>query len=82
MANKTIDAAMFCPFYLSEAAMSITCEGIIGNSTVNRFASAAEKIYHEQNFCMDMTCRGCGVYTALLQEHLPAPKKKPAALRH
>ena len=34
MANKMIDALVYCPFYISEAKTSITCEGIIGDKTV------------------------------------------------
>ena len=39
MANKTIDAMIYCPFYISEARSSITCEGIIGDRTVSQFTN-------------------------------------------
>ena len=39
MANKTIDALVFCPFYLREARLTITCEGIIGETTVSKFST-------------------------------------------
>ena len=65
MANKTIDALVYCPFYISEAKTSITCEGIIGDRTMNYFNSEKEKKDHENNFCTGKCCRGCAVYGAL-----------------
>ncbi len=66
MANKTIDALVYCPFYISEAKTSITCEGIIGDKTVNQFVNEKEKRNHEENFCIGKCCHGCGVYSALM----------------
>ena len=43
MANKTIDALVFCPFYMSEAPLSITCEGIVGEATVSKFPTKKKK---------------------------------------
>lgn len=49
MANKVIDGMAVCPFYLSEAKRSITCEGLIAKTaTITRFSSEAEKIRHEK----------------------------------
>ncbi|MBE6587529.1 MAG: hypothetical protein E7647_03840 [Ruminococcaceae bacterium] len=81
MPNKAIDAQIFCPFYISEAAMSITCEGIIGSSTVSRFNNEYDKLYHETNFCTGKTCSGCGVFSALMQNYTPTRRKRPE-LRH
>ncbi len=69
MANKTIDALAFCPFYFSEAKTTITCEGIIGKKTVNMFKNTEEKNAHELNFCTGKTCAGCGVYSALMSNY-------------
>ena len=69
MANKTIDALVFCPFYKSEARTTITCEGIIGEYTVSRFMSEREKAEHEKNFCTGKYCMGCGVHAALMQNY-------------
>ncbi len=82
MSNKAIDANMYCPFYVAEAPMSITCEGVIGELTVNRFGSISDKVYHEENFCTKSTCRGCGVYSALLHNYIPPEKKRSAVIRH
>lgn len=65
MSNKVIDALAFCPFYMSESKQSITCEGLIGSSTVSRFISEQEKLEHENSFCTQKTCKGCAVYAAL-----------------
>jgi len=74
MSNKAIDAMVYCPFYMSEAAMSITCEGIVGVSTVSRFRTAGDKRYHEENFCTGKACIGCGVYSALMGNYIPDKK--------
>ncbi|MBQ4066164.1 MAG: hypothetical protein IJD22_00845 [Clostridia bacterium] len=82
MPNKTIDANAFCPFYVKEGVMSITCEGIIGASTVSKFNTEHDKLYHETNFCTGKTCRGCSVYTALMGKYMPPIPNKAASLRH
>lgn len=69
MPNKTIDAMIFCPFYIAESKLSITCEGIIGAQTVSRFNNETDKVYHESAFCTDKTCAGCGVYSALMTNY-------------
>ena len=69
MPNKAIDAQIFCPFYVSESALSITCEGIVGHYTVNKFMTETEKAYHENAFCIHKTCAGCGVYSALMNNY-------------
>ena len=82
MPNKTINALIFCPFYIAEAKSSITCEGIVGAATVSRFPSEEEKTYHEANFCMGQTCSGCGVYSALMTNYSPSPKRRVTEFRH
>lgn len=69
MANKTIDALIFCPFYMCESKKSITCEGIIGKATTNHFISEGEKKYHEYNFCCSKHCRGCALHSALMDNY-------------
>lgn len=69
MANKTIDALAFCPFYVCEAKTTITCEGIIGDFTISKFANEHTKREHEKNFCISRHCQGCGVYCALMQNY-------------
>ena len=65
MANKTIDALVFCPYYVCEGNNTITCEGIVGTYTISRFDTPEAKKEHEYNFCVDRHCQGCGVYSAL-----------------
>ena len=79
MANKTIDALVFCPFYKSEAKTTITCEGIVGEYTVSRFMTEKDKAEHEKNFCTGKYCRGCGIHSALMQNYMP--QAPTAALR-
>lgn len=80
MPNKTIDALAFCPFYVKEGKTSITCEGIVGSFTVNKFQSEISKERHERNFCTAKTCRGCSVFSALMENYKSCPPAQP--LRH
>lgn len=82
MANKTIDALVYCPFYICEAKTTITCEGIIGDKTVNHFTCEENKKNHEMNFCVGKHCEGCGVFTALMCNYNVAPVKDTHKLRH
>lgn len=66
MANKTIDALVYCPFYICEGKTTITCEGIIGDKTVNQFKNENDKKDHENNFCTGKCCHGCSIYCSLM----------------
>lgn len=79
MPNKAIDALAFCPFYVREGKTSITCEGIVGSFTVNKFKSELSKERHEKNFCTAKTCCGCGVFSALMENYQDRP---PVQIRH
>lgn len=69
MANKTIDALVFCPFYVTESCLSITCEGIISLRMVSQFESETAKMEHEQDFCCGKTCRGCPLFRELARKY-------------
>lgn len=71
MANKTIDALIFCPFYVCESKMSITCEGLMGKATVTHFSNEKDKQEHEYSFCCSKHCRGCILYSALMENYSP-----------
>ncbi len=62
---------VYCPFYITEAKTSITCEGIIGDKTVSQFVSEKAKKEYEKNFCIGRCCHGCGIYTALMDNYCP-----------
>ena len=74
MANKTINALAFCPFFVTEAKRSITCEGIIGKTVVNYFETEREKVAHENNFCTGRCCKGCAVHSAIMQNYIQCPQ--------
>ena len=82
MSNKTIDATAFCPFYLSESRYTITCEGIIGTSTVNKFRTESKKKSHEDNFCTSRACAGCGVYSSIMDKYEDKAEMKRPVIRH
>lgn len=81
MANKTIDALVFCPFYLCESKLSITCEGIIGAKTVTQFKCERDKKEHENNFCCAKHCCGCLLYSAIMDNYTVLPHRAPV-IRH
>jgi hypothetical protein len=68
MANKTIEALILCPFYKSESAKSITCEGIIGCDCVNRFDTISQKIAHETKYCAKDYDK-CRLHTSVLRKY-------------
>ena len=82
MPNKTIDVAAFCPFYLSEGRFTITCEGIIGTTTVNKFKTESKKKSHEDNFCQSRACAGCGVYSSIMEKYDDRIQAKHVTIRH
>lgn len=75
MANKNIDALVYCPFYITEARNSITCEGIIGEKTVSRFERESDKVYHQFNFCTGKTCTGCPVFKGVMGNYTPEERE-------
>ena len=82
MPNKAIDAAAFCPFYLSESRLTITCEGIIGAATVSKFKTESKKKSHEDSFCTSRACAGCGIYSSIMDKYEDRIERKPPAIRH
>ena len=69
MANKNIDALVYCPFYITETSKSISCEGMVGKLTVSRFGSASDKKHHQFNFCTGKSCVGCPVYKGVIENY-------------
>lgn len=66
MPNKTIDALVFCPFYVCEGECTISCEGILdGCVMVHRFSGKNDKLAHEADFCTSTACVNCPVFLAL-----------------
>ena len=82
MPNKAIDAQAFCPFYISENRFSITCEGIIGSATINKFTTELKKKSHESTFCQSRACAGCGVYSSIMEKYEERTPAKRATVRH
>lgn len=65
MSNKTINVEAKCPFFVSEAKMSITCEGLIGKEHLTRFDTKEEKVNHEKAYCTTFDFRDCALCGAL-----------------
>lgn len=79
MPNKTIDAQVFCPFYIREDDRSISCEALIGGSgcsSVQRFPSREQKVFHEREFCTGVDCAACPVFAALYAKY--SERRKPS----
>lgn len=70
MPNKTIDALVFCPFYVCESRCCITCEGILEDcSLTHRFRNERLKHVHEYDFCTSPACVNCPVFLALQEKY-------------
>ena len=69
MSNKVIDQMAVCPFYRSEARVSITCEGLIpGTLTQTRFLTEADKA-ERQNLCCSYNYAECEHAAALMERY-------------
>ena len=76
MANKKINVDALCPFFITEAGKSITCEGIIGKEVLNRFDTQEEKIAHEEKYCTKYSCEECGIYKANIEKYKQQEKTR------
>lgn len=82
MPNKTIDALVYCPFYVRESSKTIACEGIVsapGSLSVHHFLHEAEKLDHERNFCTCKNCESCPVFLALQEKY--SERREPYAFQ-
>ena len=70
MANKTINAQVLCPFFVTESKKSISCEGIIGYKCVSCFEFTEEKEAHEKEFCTTRQFYKCKIYSALMSGYM------------
>ncbi len=64
--SKQIESSIECPFYIKEGDKSITCEGVIKDTTcVHRFSSQEEKAKHEVRVCSNNCGKKCYHYRTL-----------------
>ena len=68
MSNKLINTEAKCPFFISEAQKTITCEGIAGKETVTRFGDVSGKVGHEMKYCCENYSE-CPVNKAIMQKY-------------
>ena len=68
MANKTINVDAMCPFFYTESAKSVTCEGIVGENTVTRFSFSSQKVTHEKTYCTS-DYSTCPIYKANMKKY-------------
>lgn len=60
MANHTGSARAICPFYVKEARLSITCEGLSeGTVCMTRFATTEEKTQYQAMNCEMYNYENC-----------------------
>lgn len=50
--NKNVN----CPFFVSETANAIKCEGVICSQQLNIFRSSNEKRIYKHNYCVHRYC--------------------------
>lgn len=65
MSNKSTDVRAKCPFYLSESALRIRCEGAVGAETVSIFGDSADKDGHFERYCATFRFARCPLYELL-----------------
>ena len=68
MSNKTINVEAVCPFFYTESAKSVTCEGIVGINTVTRFSYSSQKRAHEKHYCTS-EYGTCPIYKANMDKY-------------
>lgn len=62
MANYKGGVTSVCPFYIREAGLSITCEGIEGCSNVMmRFSGTKQKLSWQTSVCETFTYMRCPI---------------------
>ena len=68
MPNKTIHVDALCPFFCTESVKTLTCEGIVGTTTVTKFSYTSQKVKHEKKYC---TCNydSCPIYKANMSKY-------------
>ena len=57
-----------CPFYISEGATRINCEGPCENSTFSTLFLNAENKKERQIKCCNSDYQNCGIYKMLMKE--------------
>ena len=70
MANKTVEALIKCPFYVSEKNNIIMCEGYIENTCmITKFPGAQEKKNHLKANCYHHTGGKCFMAASLYEKY-------------
>ena len=68
--NKTANAATVCPFYVSENANKISCEGLVlGTVCVTTFRTFAAKAHHQEMYCYCHKYKLCPVAKAVFEKY-------------
>ena len=63
ISNKAIDCEAVCPFYHSETAKGIRCEGVLTPVMISEFPSKELKEAHETRYCVKIEgYKKCAVY--------------------
>ena len=68
--NKTANAATVCPFYVSEKANNISCEGLVlGTVCVTAFRTGIDKAMHQDMYCYCHKYKLCPVARAVFGKY-------------
>ena len=68
--NKTANAATVCPFYVSENANKISCEGLVlGTVCVTAFRTGIDKAMHQDMYCYCHKYKLCPVARAVFGKY-------------
>ncbi|MBS6474542.1 MAG: hypothetical protein KH354_00925 [Clostridiales bacterium] len=68
--NKTANADTVCPFYVSENANKISCEGLVlGTVCVTAFRTNIDKAMHQDMYCYCHKYKLCPVAKAVFGKY-------------
>ena len=68
--NKTANADTICPFYVSENANKISCEGLVTDTVcVTTFRTLTDKAMHQDMYCYCHKYKLCPVAQAVFGKY-------------
>lgn len=68
--NKTANADTVCPFYVSENANKISCEGLVlGTVCVTAFRTNLSRKLHQEKYCFGFKYKICPVAIAVSKKY-------------
>lgn len=67
--NETLSEQIICPFYNAHTRLSITCEGVVGETQRAVFNSISSQVAHTQTYCITWNHKNCPHYQAVIKKY-------------